>query len=77
MDPQRRTPIEIRRYGYATPPAFALGGGGGADTGVGSGIGDEDWGCSGAFVPTRGREAAFGRRLSLYGRGLGGPELAY
>lgn len=61
MEPQRTTPIDMRRYGYAIVPPFGFGGGG-ADGGVIPATGDAgvEFGVAGAasgdLVPTRGRD---------------------
>ncbi len=63
MEPQRTTPMEMRRYGYATPPAFGFGGGG-VDGGAFLTVGDADEDVDGAgaaaggaaLVPTTGRD---------------------
>ncbi len=63
MEPQSTTPMEMRRYGYATPLACGFGGGGaegGAFPAVGDTAEDIDVGgvaAGGGFLtPTRGRD---------------------
>lgn len=55
MEPQRTTPREMRRYGYATPPPLAfLGSCGDLGTAVGVKDGDAEGVGPGVLVPTRG-----------------------
>ncbi len=63
MEPQRTIPMEIRRYGNATPPTCSFGGGG-ADRGASPAMGDAEGVVEAA--------AGDGFLALTRGRGLGG-----
>lgn len=66
MEPQSTIPMDMRRYGYATPPECGFGGGG-VDGGASPATGD-----TGEDVNVVGPVVGDGILVPTRGRGLGG-----